>query len=51
MFYNFLPSIKCSAQVLFNVLRFLKLYVNFSNFELYPVLTYTPLLVLIQLNL
>ena len=39
------------AQVLFNGLRSLKLYVNFSNFELYHVLTYMPLLLLIQPNL
>ena len=32
-------------------MRFLKLYVTFSNLELYHVLTYTPLLVLIQPNL
>ena len=39
------------AQVLFHVSRFLKLCVNFRNFELYHVLTYTSLLVLIQPNL
>ena len=39
------------TQVLFSVLHFLQLYVNFSNFELYRILTYTPLLVLIQPNL
>ena len=36
------------AQVLFHVSRILKLYVNF---DLYHVLTYTSLLVLIQPNL
>ena len=39
------------AQVLFHVSRILKLYVNFSKFDLYHVSTYTSLLVLIQPNL
>ena len=39
-------------QVLFHVSSILKLYVNFfQNFELYHILTYTSLLVLIQPNL
>ena len=39
-------------QVLFHVSSILKLYVNFfQNFELYHILTYRSLLVLIQPNL
>ena len=47
IYYNFLPCNVLSVVLIYsNVSHFLKLYNNFSNVELYLVLTYMPLLVL-----